>query len=60
MHDGKEYFAEVGQIENRIGEEAIVILDSDTYLVRTPNRGVIIGGPILAGKNEIKGIEFFD
>ncbi len=58
-HEGKKYTATVGERENRVGEEVIAILDSVTYLVCTPNRGVIRGEPILVGKAEATIVEDF-
>src|SRR5688572_10267272 len=49
VHEGKRWFAEVGQPEPRTGELVIAILNGITYLVCTPNRGVIRGTPILVG-----------
>ena len=59
QHDGKEYYAEVGKPDPRIGEIVLVILESDTYLVCTPNRGVLRGMPILVGRNEAEKIRDF-
>jgi len=53
-HDGKDYSVEVGKPDPRIGEVVLVILESNTYLVCTPNRGVLRGMPILVGRNEVK------
>lgn len=60
LHEGERLFAEVGQPEPRTGEMVIAILDSFTYLVCTPNRGVIRGGPILVGHHESIGIQRFE
>ncbi len=59
QHDGKDYYAEVGKPDPRIGELVLVILESDTYLVCTPNRGVLRGMPILVGRNEARKITDF-
>ena len=58
-------YAEVGKIENLIGEEVIAILESgysniSVYLVCTPNRGVIRGMPILVGEESVYSIVDFD
>lgn len=58
-HEGKEYYAEVGKIEQRTGELICAILESITYLVCTPNRGVLRGEPVLVGKEEIRSIVDF-
>lgn len=59
-HKNKDYYAEVGKREQRAGEEVIAILESETYLVCTPNRGVARGLPILVGKNEARSVVDFD
>lgn len=38
-HDGVEYRAEVGQPDPRVHEVVLVILESNTFLVCTENRG---------------------
>lgn len=60
VHDGKSYEAEVGKVTSFNGEEVIAILDSVTYLVCTPNRGVAHDGAILVGKNYARDVVFFD
>lgn len=60
IHNGKEYYAEVGKKEGLEGEEVIAILASNTYLVCTSNRGVVRGDPILVGFNEARNIVYFD
>jgi hypothetical protein len=64
-HDGKRYYAEVGKVENLIGEEVIAILESGysntiVYLVCTPNRGVVRGMPILVGSESVYSMVDFD
>jgi len=51
-HDGKRYLAEVGQIDERVNEPIIAILESDNsaYLICATNRGVLRGGPIMITK----------
>ena len=56
---GKDYYAEVGKPDPRNGELVIAILDSVTYLVCTPNRGVLRGIPILVGDSELRKITEF-
>ncbi len=58
--EGTSYIAEVGKIEKRQGEEVIAILASNTYLIFTRNRGLIRGGPIKVGQNEVTKIELFE
>jgi allophanate hydrolase subunit 1 len=59
-HNGKEHVAEVGAITNVNGEEVMVILKSNAFLVCTPNRGVLRGEPILVGTDEVRLVEDFD
>ena len=56
---GKDYRVEVGKPDPRNGELVVAILESITYLVCTPNRGVLRGMPILIGKSESKDITDF-
>ena len=56
---GKDYYVEVGKPDPRNGELVITILDSDTYLVCTPNRGVLRGMPILVGVSELREVMDF-
>lgn len=58
-HEGKDYFAQVGEKCPRVGEIVVMILDSVTYLVCTPHRGVLGGEPVLVGKDEVYEIEDF-
>src|SRR5262245_40343668 len=51
-HDGTRYHDAIGEVNRAIGERVLVILDAgNLFLVCTPNRGVIRGGPILVGKH---------
>lgn len=60
-YKGKEYHAEVGKISRRVSETITAILDSEAYLICTPNRGVERGAPILVGKSEtITVVDFED
>jgi hypothetical protein len=59
-HEGKKYHSEVGKPDDRVDEEVIAILESYTYLVCTPNRGVLRGEPVLVGKEEVKKIIDFE
>ena len=56
---GKDYYVEVGKSDPRNEELVIAILESVTYLVCTPNRGVLRGMPILIGQSELKDITDF-
>ena len=61
VHNGKEYYAEVGKIERAVGEEVFAILESNTYLICTPSRGVFRGIPLLVGEQEtISVVDFED
>jgi hypothetical protein len=57
---GKIVHAEVGQIEPITGETVVAILEANTYLICTPNRGVLKGIPILVGKHEVISTTDFD
>jgi hypothetical protein len=59
VHDGKAEQAEVGKRSNVNHEEVLAILESNAFLVCTPNRGGLRGGPILVGTGEVRGIEDF-
>jgi allophanate hydrolase subunit 1 len=62
-HDGKDGYAEVGkreQLGGMEGEEVIAILESNAYLICTPNRGFLRGIPILVGKEEAYSVVDFD
>ena len=56
---GNDYYVEVGKPDPRNGELVIAILESVTYLVCTPNRGVLRGMPILVGGSELRNITDF-
>jgi len=56
---GKDYCVEVGKPDPRNGELVVVILESMTYLVCTPNRGVLQGMPLLIAKSELTDITDF-
>lgn len=59
QHEGKDYHVEVGKPDPRNSELVIAILESTTYLVCTPNRGVVRGIPILVGQDKVgKTIDF--
>jgi hypothetical protein len=65
--EGKDWIAEVGRIELvngqelRHGELVIAILDAGvTYLVCTPNLGVLRGQPIMVPKNAVKSVMEFE
>ena len=59
-HEGKKYHSEVGKPDDRVGEEVMAILESYTYFVCTPNRGVLRGEPVLVGKEEADRIIDFE
>lgn len=65
--EGKEWIAEVGRIELvdgqelRYGEVVVAILDATvTYLVCTPNLGILRDKPIMVPKNAVKSVEYFE
>lgn len=59
-HDGKEYYAKVGEHETLTKDLVFAILLSNTYLVCTTIRGALKGEPILVGINEVIDIEYFE
>jgi hypothetical protein len=59
-HNNKKYTATVGSYEKRTNEQIIAILESNSFLICTPNRGVNSGIPILVGYDEILSVEMFD
>jgi len=59
-HNGKNHIAEVGRITDTNGEPVIAILESNAYLICTPNRGVQRGMPILVGQEEAFSVIDFD
>jgi hypothetical protein len=66
VHERKERTAQVGEVHGRIGETVLLIFESSTlvgakvYLVCSPNRGVLRGGPMLVGQEEVLEIVDFD
>jgi hypothetical protein len=60
VHEGKRYHDEVGKPDGRVKEVVIAILRSVTYLVCTKNRGVLRGGPIMVGLNNVEEVVYFD
>lgn len=59
-HYKKKYHSEVGQLDDRVNEEVIAILESFIYLVCTDNYGVFRGEPVLVGKEEVRKIIDFE
>ncbi len=59
-HNNKKYTAVVGENDEIENEPIIAILESRTFLICTPNRGVIRGTPILVGHDEIISVEDFE
>ena len=62
VHDGQDRFAQVGEPWNGNGELVIAIfkrLNYGLYLVCTPNRGVVRGGPILVGEHDVNSSRDF-
>ena len=56
---GQDYYVEVGEPDPRVKEPVLAILESNTYLVCTPNRGVVRGIPILVGQDKVENIADF-
>ena len=57
---GKSTYAEVGQANPIEGELVMAILEGTTFMVCTPNRGVMRGMPYLIGTDEITHIVDFE
>lgn len=57
---GKEYQVEVGKPDPATGETVMAILEFFTYLVCTPNRGVLRGWPVLYRKEEVLFVTYFE
>jgi hypothetical protein len=57
---GKAISAVVGQPPSVNSEVVCAILDSNAYLVCTPNRGYLRGMPMIIGKDEVCDVELFD
>ena len=63
IHDGKDYYAEVGQRHTLNDEPVIAILYEPRrclFHVCTPNRGVLREGAILVGEQSVESVEDFD
>ena len=60
-HEGRQYDAEVGKPEPQEGELVIAILETNamSYLICTPNRGVLRGIPYFVRKEEVLSIVDF-
>ena len=57
---GKDYYVEVvGKPDPRNKELVVAILESMTYLICTPNRGVLRGMPLLIAESELTAITDF-
>ena len=59
-NQGKIVEAVVGGREPCEGELVIAILESETYLVCTPNRGFLKGDPLMVSKREVIASEDFE
>jgi hypothetical protein len=57
---GDTVTAQVGEPDPHTGEPVIVILDSDPYLICTPNRGVLEGLPLLIDRPDVLEVVQFD
>ncbi len=55
-HHDADYYVEIGKPDPRTGELVLVILESNPYLICTPNRGVLRGVPILVGQDKVERI----
>ena len=52
-HERQDYYVEVGKPDPRVKEVVIAILESKTYLVCTPNRGVVRSIPLLVNQGKV-------
>lgn len=55
----QDYFIKIGDIHPTNNETVVAILDTNTYLICTQNRGVVRGNPIMVAKDDVMGIEEF-
>lgn len=63
LHNGKDYYAEVGKVNTFNDETVIAILYEDQrrlYHICTPNSGVLRDMSIFVGYNEIRDVVDFD
>ena len=58
VHSLRSY--EVGENADSNNETFIAIIESNAYLICTPNREVLRGMPILVGANEARWVEDFE
>ena len=56
----KSCIATVGEELEQAREPVFAILESVTFLVCTPNRGVLRGNPVLIGRNDVIEIFYFE
>ena len=56
----KKYHSQVGDIDEIAQEKVGAILESDTYLICTPNRGILRGTPIRVGKEKVSMVVDFE
>jgi len=64
-HYNKKYHSQVDQLDDRVNQEIVAILEaffgeSFMYLVCTGNYGVYRGSPVMVGKEEVKEILDFE
>jgi len=57
---GRIVKATVGRPDPCEGGLVVAILESETYLICTPTRGVQKGEPLMVGKDEVSDVEEFD
>jgi hypothetical protein len=58
--EGKECQAQVGKQDPITGEIIVAILESNAYLVCTPNRFLRRGEPLMVGREEARWVEEFE
>jgi hypothetical protein len=59
-HNGHEYLAQVGDLDNTDGLVTCIFETSQAFLVCTPKRGVLRGEPMIVGRSDISDIEDFE
>lgn len=59
-HDGQEYLAQVGDLDNSDGLVICIFETSRAFLICTPNRGVLRGEPILVSRTDVSDTEDFE
>jgi len=59
-HEGQEYRAAVGEVDQRTGQLVVAILRSESYLICTPYYGVNRGEPMSVDFADAKAVQYFE